>query len=181
MNKKKITALVSFPIVIVIAILSVYFYLTPISKNIDVIITGVQFRMTDSPEDYELKEITIKGTTNHFLFGNKVDYYTGRFSIEGYDYTFDRLAGFGLRHVSEIPDLLFYLRDTTGVLGVIRTAGVEEFMIYVFEHNSSGSGSWNYNTSLVICAPAYNREEGDKIIERLAVRDEWAQPPIDSD
>ena len=176
MNKRKI-ALISASIMIVAAIICTYFYFTPISKNIDVVVTSIQFRMPDSPDDYELKEITIKGTTHHFLFGNKTDYYEGWFTIEGYDYTFKCITFFGLSTSYSLLNILWYTHpDPPNILGNIYTTDLEEFIIYVYEVYDDGQPEWDYDISFVICAPASNREEAGKIVERLAAPEELFPP-----
>ena len=167
MNNKKIS-LVSASIMIVVAIVTVYFYFTPISKKIDIVVIGVQFRMTGPPEDYELKEITINGTAKYYLFGNRTDYYEGWFMIEGYDYTFSRFAATGLRNECALinPNPLWYPGPPPlNILGLISTTkNLEEFIIYVHETDENDRVTLDCETCLIICAPAINREDALKLL-----------------
>ena len=167
MNKMKIAS-VSIIIVTVVAIVIVYFCNKPLSKNIDTTVIGVQFRINGSPEDCELIAITIKGTAKYFLFGNRVGYYEGWFSIEGYDYTFKRIVSFELRNECTAFNPLWYpYNNSSNLLGNICTTDLEEFIIYIYETDNYGHIQWGYDSSYIICAPANDKEEAVGVLANL--------------
>jgi len=162
----------------VLAMVALYFYYKPISRNIDTTVAGIQFRAGAQHEDYEVIEITINGTYERYLFGNKQDLYRGYLSIEGYDFTFSAAASILLT-----SDEL--LASKTGRFGAIRylvstplniihfgmgqfATNLEEFVVLIWE--PAGGNSENWSRSLILCAPAANREEADNIIDRLVER-----------
>lgn len=174
-----------FLLVIATAIICVsYFYSNPISRNIDTTIVGVQYRVGNQTGEYEEKEITIKGTFRHYVFGNKPDYFYGYFSIEGYADTFDMQASASLNSISSHRaqyNSLRYLQDMgnghydSNNMGIIiSTVNFKEFVICVFEpvpppekaqYETEWKG-WNIKTGLVICAPAHTQEEAIELFER---------------
>ncbi|MCL2149364.1 MAG: hypothetical protein FWH51_00260, partial [Dehalococcoidia bacterium] len=142
-------------------------YNTPISKDIEITLTGVQFRMNGDPDDDRIIEIAIKGEFRRYLFGNQSSDYRGRFSIEGYDYTdYGHNAWIAWLPPNPASPLVFLSGETIKHLGwIICTTSLDTLIISVYEgHNTD---IWNQDHGLIICAPANNRADAMVIIENL--------------
>jgi hypothetical protein len=178
--KLKKPLLVIATVIVALAAVLIYYYNAPISKKIDTKVVGIQYAVNSPIDEYETREITIQGTYTHYLFGNKNDLYKGTFSIEGYDCTFNRDAMLPLFPRGAIEfggSPLWYPGfpggnscGAGGILGEIFCTNLTEFVIALYEPIYDNTDTWN---GLVICAPASNREEANKIIDRLVAPDSW--------
>jgi len=168
---------IAFAVVVsVLVVVVLYFYSAPISKRIDATIIGIQFRIDDQPGDYIEREITLKGTYKHWLFGNKQSTFRGFFSIEGYDYTFGIEIACDL--ISNLPNIagsIGFLQywdmnphhDVNFLGSVLCTKNFNEFIIFIYEPVREHSQGWNRDSGLIICAPAINREDANELIKSL--------------
>lgn len=163
----------------VLSVVALYFYSTPTSKDIDIAVVGIQFRINDQSEGYEEKIITLRGIHKHYLFGNKDSSFQGYFSIEGYDFTYDTeilitLSSPSWAYVSEAGSFGFIQYwDTNNYQNfnffgaLLCTKYLDEFMICIWEPVGENHQGWSHETGLVICAPANNQEEAKKIMDYL--------------
>ncbi|MFD2115255.1 hypothetical protein ACFSTH_06995 [Paenibacillus yanchengensis] len=152
-------------LIIIAAIVGWYFYYNPFVKKIDITTTGIQFRNNDPSGYFEEKEITIKGTYEQFLFGNKVDSFWGEFSVEGYDFTFDEKYYTDIFLIPQGGSIQYFTANLTESkrLGVIHSdAYLKELMIVV-----SSEGLIDYENGIIISAPAKNRAEAVEMAEKL--------------
>ncbi|MFD2115256.1 hypothetical protein ACFSTH_07000 [Paenibacillus yanchengensis] len=169
MNARKIMIKILIIIIIIAAIVGWYFYYNPIEKKIDITTTGIQFRNNDPSGYFEEKEITIKGTYKQFLFGNKDDIFSGQFSVEGYDFTFDEK--YSSPHILLAPQgghILYFTANLTEskLLGYIHSdVYLKEIMIAIRSEEPNNYN--NYANGFVISAPAKNRAEAVEIAENL--------------
>ena len=115
----------------------------------------MQCKISNPDEDNELKEITIKGTYKYYIFGNKVDYFKGYFSVEGVNYSFEKTVMNLPSWESKYLSALWYVdwivpsdMMESDVLGeIISTKYFKNFLVFISEPANS-------ETVLVICAPA---------------------------
>ena len=140
----------------------------PFTKNIDFTVMGIQFDMNDPTGKYEIKEITVKGTYEYYLFKkNESPRYYGNFSVEGYAYTIDAKTSFDVPTILPGYDHLFYMDSKNhfaNMLGtIICTKDFKELFITLYEPIDATSSR---ASGIVICAPAQTLKEALEIAER---------------
>ena len=175
--KEKIITISVTAVVMTVLFIAIRVFTDPFSKNIDITLMGIQFNINDPTGGYEIKEITIKGTYEYYLFKkNERPYYYGYFSVDGYDYTFERKTSFYVpTNFPYYHNSLFYSESKhpfTNLLGAITCKkDFEELFICIADEprdSDSGGRSWGYTNGMVICAPAQTIEEALEIVERQA-------------
>ena len=167
--KEKIITISVTAMVMTVLFVAIRVFTDPFSKNIDITLMGIQFNINDPAGEFEIKEITIKGTYEYYLFKkNERPRYYGYFSVDGYDYTFERKTSFYVpTNFPYYHDHLFYTdgkNPFANMLGtVICAKNFEEMFINLYEPTDATSSR---SSGIVICAPAQTLEQALEISER---------------
>ena len=166
--KEKIITIAVTATVMIALFVVIRVFTDPFTKNIDFTVMGIQFDMNDPTSEYEIKEITVKGEYEYYLFKkNERPRYYGNFSVEGYAYTIDAKTSFDVPTVLPGYDHLFYMdgkNPFANMLGtIICTKDFEELFITLYEPIDATSSRVS---GIVICAPAQTFEEALEIAER---------------
>gem|GEM_PF-5363104 len=165
--KEKIITIAVTAAVMTVLFAAIRVFTVPLSKNIDFTVTGIQFDMNDHHGGYETKEITVKGSCEHYLLKRGQSLFYGVFSVEGYAYTFDVKTSFNVPTILPGYDPLHYTDGKNPFFNMLGTMicseNFEEMFITLYEPIDETSSR---SSGIVICAPAQTLEEALEIAER---------------
>lgn len=145
-------------------LLAALLYFVPLSKPIDITLSGIESSMRQS--SVKETKLHIKGTYTSYLFQS--DRFEGQLSLDGYDYTFNENtialsfpitdSGTDLRYVNEEYSKGFPLESIT--LGTLYAKDdFKSAVLLIMEKDLSGQDHWNKNKGKFACFPANTREE----------------------